>query len=156
MVYPMLISEKAKKAWKRRIIMGMLVETLILFGFIFYSFMFSDYRNFWIIVLFLITIILFTGMAFFFNYIRTPAEIKRITDEGFEYVTVVGRRREILWNQIIDIRRYDKFGDMFILYKTKTGKEGIEVIYEHGLKLKEAWEEWKKQESMKKSSNIRR
>ena len=151
MIQSMLISEKAKNAWKRRIVIGILVDALIMSGFIAYSLIYRDYKNFWIIISFLIMIILLTAIAFFFNYIRTPAKIKRIDNEGFEYVTVLGRRRIILWKQIIDIGKYNEFDDIFIIYKTKTGKESIEVIYEQGIKIKEAWEKWNKKESMKKS-----
>ena len=149
MIQSMLISEKAKNAWKMRVVIGILVEVLILSGFIFYSFMFDNYKNFWIIISFLIVIILLTAIAFFFNYIRTPAKIKTINDRGFEYLTVLGKRRVVLWNQIITIEKYRNFNDMFIIYRTNTGKESIDIIYEQGIKIKEAWEEWKKQNKEK-------
>ena len=63
----------------------------------------------------------------------------------------MGKRRVILWDQIIDIEKYRKFDDVFIIYKTNTGKEGVDIIYEQGIKIKEAWEEWNRKESMKKS-----
>ena len=145
MIYPMLISKKAKDAWIKRILIWLLVESSILVGFLIYTIIFKIYKNFLIVISFLMAVIFLTILAFFLNYIRTPAEIRTINDRGFEYLTVLGKRRVILWDQIIDIEKYRKFDDVFIIYRINTGKEGIDIIYEQGIKIKEAWEKWKNQ-----------
>ena len=139
-----LLSDKAKK----KITVNYLVINIILlsaFGFIYIhaSLISHNWHAFVMGVAVFIVIYLISILAIFLNYARTPAQIKSITEDGFIYVTVTGKTREIAWKNVVKIVKFKSYNDYEIIYKTKTGNECIEVRADIGEKIKREWERWK-------------
>ena len=145
---PMLLSKNLQKKCKRQMLFGVGILLFILFSFMVYSISAHDYKNFWIIIIVILLILLFELIAWFLNYARTPAKLEKIDEVGFEYITVLGKKRRIRWEQIVEIQKFREYPDMGILYTTKTGKEGIEIRADVGEEIRRAWERWKKEQEV--------
>ena len=150
MVREMLLSEKAKKAVKMRycailVFMGLFFLLLVIFNIFF-----LNRKNIQYIIFVFSTIYSILFAALLLNYARTPARLEKIDGVGFEYITVLGKRRRIRWEQIVEIQKFREYPDMGILYRTKTGKEGIEIRADVGEEIRRAWERWKEEQEVKR------
>ncbi len=145
-----MVSDCLIKSWKKYMLLGALIFAIFFFMTLAYLLLISR-RDLIVIagVVFLVVFML-AELSLYLNYIRWPSSIL-IRDAGIEYVSVSQKRRLIHWSSIISIDMKKKC-DVYIVYNTWMGKVALPIINDIGLKIKEAWEEWKNQnkENIKK------
>ncbi len=136
-----MVSPRLIKKWKKYIFLtGALY---LIFFIIIYSYLLIIGRQDLITVSGLIFFVIFilSETSLFLNYLRWPVNIT-IKDTGVEYVAVSSKKRLIKWTDICDIHASDN--SIYLIYQTFFGKTAIPIIKEEGVKIKEAWEEWKR------------
>lgn len=141
-----MVSECLIKSWKKYMLLGALIFAIFFFMTLAYLVLIS--RGDLIVIAGVIFLVVFmlAELSLYLNYLRWPSSIL-INDAGIEYVSVSQKRRLIHWSSIVSIDM--EKCDVYIVYSTWMGKVALPIINDIGLKIKDAWEEWKKQNKEK-------
>ena len=137
-----MVSECLIKSWKKYMLLGALIFAIPFF--ITLAYLLSISRRDLIVIagVIFLAVFMLAVLSLYLNYLRWPYSIL-IRDAGIEYVSTSKKRRLIPWRSIVSIDT--EKCDVYIVYSTWMGKVALPIINDIGIKIKEAWEEWKKQ-----------